>query len=417
MRKINIILLAICIMVCVSPVIAVSQTVSFTQTATWTCPSDVNTVNLKMIGGGGGGMGGYGFEYEPKGGDGMYIYYAFGNGPGGHAGTYIEKSNVPVVPGQSYLITIGAPGSGSVPIRNSVPASYTYNFNGKPGSNTSAFGYTAAGAIASSMSTTNTASAGSYSIDFNGQTSIGNNGYGNYQISSTGSTGLAGFNYTTGLVGFPGSIGGIGYGAGGGGGGAGAADTVGQQTGGIGGNGAYGYAEITYDSASTSVILTGQVIDAYTSAAISGAQVNATQSGVMYSSTSAADGSFTINNAALTYGVPITTITNKSSYASDINTFTPLSSGVINLTIPLIPTAQYSNTHIVGIVRDSLYGNPISSATYYAQDTTTSAISTATSNTNGLAIVTGLTSDHFYYVWANKTGYSSPSPVLAKPYS
>jgi hypothetical protein len=211
-----------------------------------------------------------------------------------------------------------------------------------------------------------------------------------------------------------GSNGGIGYGAGGGAGGAGSPTGI---LGGAGGNGAYGYVEITYDSALTSVIPVGYVVDADTSSVISGAVINVTQSGIMYSISSEADGSFNMDNASLTYGLPATIMTNKSGYASDINTFTPLASGVINLTIPLIPTAQYSNTRIVGIVRDSLYGNPISDAIYSAQDTTTSTIYTDTSNTNGFVVVTGLTSDHYYYVWANKTGYSSPSPALVKPYS
>lgn len=145
--------------------------------------------------------------------------------------------------------------------------------------------------------------------------------------------------------------------------------------------------------------------------------MNATQSGVVYSTTSAVDGSFGINSASLTYGLPLTIVTNKSGYADDVNTFTPLASGPINLTIPMIPFSYYTNTQIVGIVRDSLYGNPVSDAVYSAQDTTTSTIYTDVSNSRGLAIVTGLDSNHFYFVWANKTGYTSPSQVLVKPYS
>lgn len=408
--RINIILLAICIMFCVSPVIAVSQTVSFTQTATWTCPSDVNTVNLKMIGGGAGGMGGYGWRAFVS----TDSNYGFGVGTGGNNGTYIQVNNIPVVPGQSYLITIGTPGVGTSGYYWLLTSSGSpFSVYGSPGQNSSAFGYTANGGVASYMT------ASGYSVLLS-RSPIGGNGYGNYQIATTGSAGLSGYNLTTGLTTSYGAAGGIGYGSGGGGGGAGSSNyyyTINDITAGYGGNGAYGYAEITYDSEATSIILTGHVVDAYTSSAISTAVVNATQNGVVYLTSSAGDGSFTINNASLTYGVPLTVTTNKSGYASDINTFTPLASGIINLTTPLIATSYYTNTQIVGIVRDSLYGNPISSATYYAQDTTTSAIFTATSNTNGLAVVTGLTSDHFYWVWANKTGYTSPSQALVKPYS
>jgi len=398
----------------VTPSLAVSQTVSFTQDGIWTCPSDVTTVSIKMIGGGSGGVGGYYWVYNQVGG-----FIGSGNGAGGNAGTYVTQSNIPVTPGQSYSIIVGKPGIG-------VDGKYLvgtdgiqYYYYGEPGGNSSAFGYIAEGGAAPYISWHSYPSGdgGWYVVTLSsGSSSRGANGYGNYQIAYSGLNSITGTTSDNLRTSY-GSPGGIGNGAGGGGGGAGSPVAGHFALGGPGGNGAYGYVEITYDSSSTSVIPMGYVVDAYTSSAISGAVINATQSGIVYSATSAADGSFNMDSASLTYGVPLTIMTNKSGYASDVNTFTPLASGPINLTIPLIPTAQYSNTRIVGIVRDSLYGNPISSATYYAQDTTTSVISTATSNTRGLAVLTGLTSDHFYYVWANKTGYSSPSPVLVKPYS
>ena len=396
-------------MLLVAPSLAASQTVSFTQDAVWTCPSDVNSISLRMVGSGSGAIGGYFWTVNTT-------WYGSGNGAGGSNGTIIYLSNIPVNPGQTYPITIGSPGSGISGFwMNGAPGSeYSSSIQGNPGGDTTAFGYTANGGRAAYINWTAGTLASPPPVVSFGHASTGANGYGNYQIATSGSNGVStveGISYTS-----YGSLGGIGYGAGGGGGGAGNGYLVGV-VGGNGGNGAYGYVEITYDSASTSVIPMGYVVDAYTSSAISGAVINATQSGIVYSATSGADGSFSMDSASLTYGVPLTIMTNKSGYASDVNTFTPLASGPINLTIPLIPLSYYTNTTIVGIVRDSLYGNPISSATYYAQDTTTSVISTATSNTRGLAIVTGLTSDHFYYVWANKTGYSSPSPVLVKPYS
>lgn len=410
--KFKYIVLLSLIMLMIAPVLATSQTVSFTQDGTWTCPSDVNSVSIKMIGGGAGGIGGYYWFVTVTGG-----FYGWGNGAGGSAGTYITQSNIPVTPGQSYSIVVGAPGIGVVGsnMQNTSIRKYDY---GNPGTASSAFGYTANGGVASNVSWIY-AGSGFISVTPS-HGSVGSDGYGNYQIATAGENGLAGYAgagaplYTS-----FGSYAGLGYGAGGGGGGAGGIlNSLGYGLlGGNGGNGAYGYVEITYDSSSTNVIPMGYVVDAYTSSVISGAAVNATQSGVTYSATSGSDGSFNINSASLTYGIPLIIMTNKSGYASDINTFTPLASGPINLTIPLIPTAQYSNTRIVGIVRDSLYGNPVSDAVYSAQDTTTSTIYTDVSNSRGLAIVTGLDPNHFYFVWANKTGYTSPSQVLVKPYS
>jgi hypothetical protein len=399
--KLKIILL-ISLICLISPVLAASQTVSFTQNVLWTCPADVTSASLKMIGGGAGGMGGYYWSINPSLGS-----YGWGNGAGGNAGTYITANNVPVTPGQTYPIIVGMPGVGVIGVYmyNDSITHYTY---GNPGTDSSALGYTAAGGVAANESWY--FNLGQISVSLS-HVSIGGNGYGNYQISTSGQNGLTGI---TTLYTSLGSLGGVGYGAGGGGGGAGSPAGI---LGGSGGNGAYGYVEITYDSASTQVLPVGYVIDASTSAAISGSVVSATQNGVTQLTTSASDGSFTISNTSLTFGVPITITTTKSGYGADVNTFTPLASGPVNLTIPLIASSYYTSSSIVGITRDNLYGNPVPSAVYSAQDTNTLAISTAVSNINGFADVTGLSSSDFYFVWANKTGYTSGSPVLVKTYS
>lgn len=407
--KSNIILFVVfCIIFCVLPVTAISQTVSFTQDSTWTCPSDVYTINLKMIGGGASGMGGY--SYYIQAGPLNDENYGYGTGPGGLNGTYVEVNNIPVVPGESYSIVVGYPGVGTTSWEAGTTSGTTY---GNGGGNSSAFGYTASGGVRSSASWTYS-SGSSFSSFTLSHGPVGSDGYGNYQVATSGGPGLFGYNISMGLATSYGSSGGVGYGAGGGGGGAGAVKYGG--VGGVGGNGGYGYVEITYDSASTTIILTGNVIDAYTSAPISGAFVNVTQNGIVYSTTTSSNGIFTINDAVLAYGIPLTITGNKSGYGPDINSFTPLLSGSINLTIPLISYTYYTNTSIVGIIRDNLYGNPIAGATYYAQDIITSNIYSATSNTNGLAIVTGLDPYSNYLVWANKTGYASPSAVLVKPY-
>ena len=396
------------------PAIAVPQTVSFTQTSLWTCPSDVNMIsNLVVVGSGAGGVGGYAWTTSPP----SSSTYGIGTGPGGANGTYLTASNIPVIPGQSYLITIGSPGSGAAGIVFAGLSTYTHT--GNSGQSSSAFGYTASGGPAGSI--TCTLSSGQCTISIS-HTPVGGNGYGNYQIATSGGAGLSGYDLSTGLVTSYGSIGGVGYGAGGGGGAAGAAhyqvppSGVGGTTG-NGGNGAYGYVEFTYDSASTQIIPTGYVIDASTSSVISGATISATQNGVVQSVTSASSGSFSISNTSFTVGVPMTIVTTKSGYGSDTNTFTPLVSGPINLTIPLIPFSYYTNTTIVGITRDNLYGNPLPSVMYYAQDTMTTDTYSNISNANGFAMISSLNPSHFYFVWANKTGYTSPSPVLVKPYS
>lgn len=393
----------------VSPVLAVSQTVSFTQDAVWTCPSDVNSISLKMIGAGAGGLGGYYWNTNIS-------WFTQGNGAGGNNGTYLSVNYIPVTPGQTYIINVGVPGTGAAGIHmTAAPDSgFSSSTQGNAGESTTAFGYTAAGGAPSYENWTAGTSGSPFPTISLSHDPIGGNGYGSYQIASSGANGVTSPTSST-LATSYGSIGGIGYGAGGGGGGAGAGWP--GIIGGTGGNGAYGYVEITYDSASTIVVPNGYVVDAYTSLVISGAVVNVTQSGITYSTSSGVDGSFSINNASLTYGIPLTITANSSGYADDTNTFTPLASGPINLTISMIPFSYYTNTTIVGIVRDSLYGNPIPDAVYSAQDTTTSTIYTDVSNGRGFAIVTGLNPDHFYFVWANKTGYTSPSQVLVKPYS
>ena len=397
--KILVLISLICL---VSPVIAASQTVSFTQTTLWTCPSDVHSVSLKMIGGGAGGMGGYHWLLDAGTG-----HYSWGNGAGGSAGEYIEENNIPVVPGESYLITIGSPGVGTNGFgmgNGTIKISY-----GNAGSNSSAFGYIAQGGVASYMSWVFTT--GDFIVSLSHGV-IGSSGYGNYQIASAGSNGIAGYSslYTS-----YGSLPGVGYGAGGGGGGAGSPTGI---LGGNGGNGAYGYAEITYDSAATQVIPTGYVINAASSVVVSGATVSALQNGVVVDTiASGADGSFALSNGSLIFGVPITIVTTKSGYADDSNIFTALQSGPVDLVIPLIANSYYTNTSIVGITRDNLYGNPVADAIYSTQDISTLVFSNVTTNANGFASVTGLDSAHLYYVRADKTGYSSPEAVLVKPYT
>ena len=72
--------------------------VNFPSSSTWTCPSNVTSIQVTAYGGGGGG--GRGGSANRNG------------GGGGGGGAYTENLTVPVTPGVTYTITIGAPGSG-----------------------------------------------------------------------------------------------------------------------------------------------------------------------------------------------------------------------------------------------------------------------------------------------------------------
>lgn len=73
-------------------------------TYTWTCPSNVFFVNAVCIGGGGGGV--------------VYTSQARGGGGGGLG----WKNNIPVVPGQTYTVSVGAGGSRSAINSNNATA-------------------------------------------------------------------------------------------------------------------------------------------------------------------------------------------------------------------------------------------------------------------------------------------------------
>ncbi|OGR78321.1 MAG: hypothetical protein A2X32_02170 [Elusimicrobia bacterium GWC2_64_44] len=77
------------------PALAVTST--FTASGSWTAPEGVTLVKAEVWGGGGGGGGGTG------GGQG---------GSGGGGGGYARRNSLPVVPGNSYNVTVGLGGTG-----------------------------------------------------------------------------------------------------------------------------------------------------------------------------------------------------------------------------------------------------------------------------------------------------------------
>jgi hypothetical protein len=418
--KLKSILLILILAIIISPVLAASQTVSYTQSGTWACPDGVTSINLKMIGGGSGGLGGYWWaNYTGS--------YRTGHGPGagGLAGEYISVSNIPVTPRQSYNIVVGPGGQGQGGAGNVIISEINI-WGGNNGSTSSAFGYTVEGGFAPRMWFP--FNGAGYTVDYVlGNSSGGDTGYGNYQVTTQGSTGY-----------YPGTNGGIGYGAGGGGGGGG--DYVGGGISftpdvypGAGSNGAYGYVEITYDASNTQLAFSGKIIDATTGNGISGASIGISQLSYVWNATSTTNGAFSFpDTTGLIYGVPITVITTYPNYAPDYNVFTPLSTTPVVLTVPLIPLSSYVSNTIVGITRESLYGNPVS-ATVSGIDIITNCHTSgeftyASTGFYSLSAIydprtgccTGipcpLDSSHYYSVTATSGNMQSPAAVLVQPF-
>lgn len=73
---------------------------TFTTSGSWICPRGVTSINVEAWGGGGGGAS------TPNTNN--------ANGGGGGGGAYAKRSNVTVVPGTSYTITVGSGGAASV---------------------------------------------------------------------------------------------------------------------------------------------------------------------------------------------------------------------------------------------------------------------------------------------------------------
>ena len=143
-------------------------TAPFTTSGTWTCPAGVTSIQVEAYGAGGGG--GYGGTTTNRQG-----------GGGGGGGGYSKNTSITVIPGTTYIITIGSAGAGG-----STSTGATAN-GGNGGNTTATFG-----------TTTITANGG-----------IGGKGYINGSTGGTGGTGTI----------FNGGAGGLGDGTGSGGGG------------------------------------------------------------------------------------------------------------------------------------------------------------------------------------------------------
>lgn len=79
------------------------QHVLFTSSGTWIVPAGVNLIWVDAVGGGGGGGGGHA------------SFTTGGGGGGGPSGVYCIQQELPVVPGETLTITVGAAGAGGNP--------------------------------------------------------------------------------------------------------------------------------------------------------------------------------------------------------------------------------------------------------------------------------------------------------------
>ena len=98
-------------------------TAPFTTSGTWTCPAGVTSIQVEAYGAGGGG--GYGGTTTNRQG-----------GGGGGGGGYSKNTSITVIPGTTYIITIGSAGAGG-----STSTGATAN-GGNGGNTTATFGTT-----------------------------------------------------------------------------------------------------------------------------------------------------------------------------------------------------------------------------------------------------------------------------------
>ena len=85
------------------------QTFTFTSSGTWVCPTGVTSITVECWGGGGAGGGSITVLYPNA-------------GAGGGGGGYTKTTSVTVIPGNSYIITVGQGGTDAA-----------LNVNGNPG--------------------------------------------------------------------------------------------------------------------------------------------------------------------------------------------------------------------------------------------------------------------------------------------
>ena len=144
--------------------------------------------------------------------------------------------------------------------------------------------------------------------------------------------------------------------------------------------------------------INGYVMNAETGGVLNGANVSITQGSQTNFSHSIPSGAW--NSSAAWATGALSVATDLTGYTSDLRSFTALTSKTINLNISLMPDPPTSvGVTIGGIVRDDVFGNPITGATYHVGS------NTATTNIAGFARVGSLVQGTVYDVYSTKAGY------------
>lgn len=153
------------------------------------------------------------------------------------------------------------------------------------------------------------------------------------------------------------------------------------------------------------VFFSGYVMDAEDGHLLSGAQVNITQLSTTQTISSTDQG--WNSTSGWLPGATIRINTSYPGYGPDFRLFTPVSPKTIPLNISLLSSdTGHSGVSVGGIVRDDIYGNPISNATYHVRNTTEYS---ALTNIAGYARVDYLVAGTLYDVWGSKEGYGNSS--------
>jgi len=162
------------------------------------------------------------------------------------------------------------------------------------------------------------------------------------------------------------------------------------------------------------LVFTGSVYDAETAAVIPVANVSIVQGSVAYNKVTSADGNYT-TNVAFYSGTTTTVNITASGYQRYADTFTPLAAKTIGLNFTLMNlTPTHTGIAIGGVVRDTVYGRPISLPTVSAANATFAESYSVIGNSVGYYQIDEsdgafLTSGRCYTVTGSKTGYSSTS--------
>jgi hypothetical protein len=177
----------------------------------------------------------------------------------------------------------------------------------------------------------------------------------------------------------------------------------------------YDYSELT-----AFVTIAGYVNDAESQLPISGAVVNITQNSITGTTTTIADGNYSLTNYLA--GTPLSINATAAGYSQYYVSFSPLSAKTIALNITLNSTTPaYTGLGIGGVAREGIfsagtitggYGRPIQGATVIIKNTSNGETYTKTTSMTGWYLCDEgascfLTTKRPYDVWGEKLGFDN----------